>query len=109
MSGLTFEDLAPAAAAAPNRADVACFVGFVARRAADVAARVVPPPGGSNRAAADFPVYATLDENGWARRPYQVTPDGGSSLYGRGLAPTPPPWTRTDAELESLLDLPVLI
>src|SRR5262245_23247831 len=108
MSGLTFEDLAPAAAAAPNRADVACFVGFVARRVADGTARVVPPPGASNRTAADFPVYAWLDENGWTSRPFQVAP-GGSSVYGRGLAPTPPPWTRDDDELESLIDLPVPI
>jgi hypothetical protein len=32
IGGLLFEDLAPPAASAPNRADIACFVGFVARR-----------------------------------------------------------------------------
>ena len=32
MNGLIFEERPPVAASAPNRADVACFVGFVERR-----------------------------------------------------------------------------
>ena len=33
MSGLLFQDAPPVAAASPNRADIVCFVGYVARRA----------------------------------------------------------------------------
>ena len=32
MSGLVFETAPPIVASAPNRSDIACFIGFVSRR-----------------------------------------------------------------------------
>jgi hypothetical protein len=54
MSGLRFEERTPQLRVAPNRTDVVCFVGFVARRAA-------PLPAGVRR---------WLDEAGWVRGAY---------------------------------------
>ncbi|MBC8008534.1 MAG: hypothetical protein H7067_00380, partial [Burkholderiales bacterium] len=38
MPGLLFQDAPPVAAASPNRADIVCFVGSVARRATALSA-----------------------------------------------------------------------
>jgi hypothetical protein len=54
MSGLRFERHAPPAPSDPNRADVACFVGLVARRPGDL------PPS----------VRSWLAERGWLDSPY---------------------------------------
>jgi hypothetical protein len=109
MSAVSFEFQPAATPPAPSRADVACFVGFVARRVGSGALRVVPPAGVD--APSDYPLFAGLSEAGWAERPYRADAEGRSPLYGRasGLsgAPTPPPWTRSDDALESLLDVPV--
>src|SRR5881394_1602088 len=117
MSGLIFEDRAPAETPAPSRADVACFVGFVARRPPDGTSQVVPPAGA--RTAGGFPLYAWLEAQGWTSRPFEVDAAGVNALYGRRARPEaragedpakvfpPPPWTRDDAGIESLLDLPV--
>jgi hypothetical protein len=111
MSALTFEIQPAAAPPAPSRADVACFVGFVARRVGSGALRVVPPAGVD--APSEYPLFAGLSEAGWAQRPYRADADGRSPLYGHAAgpsaAPTPPPWTRSDDALESLLDVPVPI
>ena len=40
MNGLSFELAPPAAAADPNRVDVACFIGYVARRQTPLVADV---------------------------------------------------------------------
>jgi GNAT superfamily N-acetyltransferase len=55
MIGLDFEVQAPVVAPDPNRADIACFVGFVGRRATAL-------PG---------PVRRWLGEQGWTAPPYQ--------------------------------------
>lgn len=55
MTGLVFEERSPIVASAPNRADIACFVGFVHRRASRIPTEV----------------YEWLRERGW-RSP---TPD----------------------------------
>lgn len=57
MRALTFEEEVPVVPSAPNRADVACFVGFVKRRRGPV------PPGVRN----------WLDERGWMSPPYRRT------------------------------------
>ncbi len=54
MNGLVFEDRRPAVRSAPNRADIACFVGFVARRPGPVPAAVAQ----------------ALTEQGWTSPPY---------------------------------------
>ena len=64
MSGLLFRDAQPATTAAPNRADVVCFVGFVARRSAS------PLPGR---------LKAWLQEHGW--RPRGVVIDDTDPLF----------------------------
>lgn len=51
MTGLVFEQGSPIVASAPNRADIACFVGLVHRRASRI-------PAG---------VYGWLREQGWRR------------------------------------------
>ncbi|MEF8728771.1 MAG: phage tail protein [Accumulibacter sp.] len=71
MNGLSFEIAPPAAAADPNRVDVACFVGFVGRRS-------TPLPDS---------VRAALAAAGWI---------GG-------------PWARPAEEIESLLQVPVVV
>jgi uncharacterized protein len=58
MQGLVFESQAAAPPSAPNRVDVACFVGFVDRRGGES-----PPP-------APAPIHAWLDERGWLTPPY---------------------------------------
>lgn len=61
MPGLLFEDQAPVPASAPNRMDVALFVGFVPMRpAADIPTRV----------------RRWLDERGWVSAPYGRPLDG---------------------------------
>lgn len=50
MYGLRFEDQAPVVVSAPNRVDIACFVGFVSRRGQDVPSEV----------------KRWLDERGWS-------------------------------------------
>jgi hypothetical protein len=40
MSGLVFQKQAPVVASSPNRADIACFVGFVARRETAIPAEI---------------------------------------------------------------------
>jgi uncharacterized protein len=70
--GLTFQTAAPPAAAATNRNDIACFIGYVARR-----------PGTRLPAA----VRQSLVAAGWS---------GG-------------PWGRSDAALESALQLPIVV
>lgn len=71
MNGLSFELAPPALAPDQNRVDVACFVGYVARRTSALPARV----------------RAALAEARWI--------DG--------------PWARPDAEVEALLQLPVVV
>lgn len=71
MNGLSFELAPPAVAPDPNRVDVACFVGYVARRTAAL-------PAG---------VRGALAEARWI---------GG-------------PWGRPDADVEALLQLPVVV
>lgn len=89
MGGLRFETAGAVAGSAPDRADIACFAGFVARRRA---AR--PGPGGSPYTPLPGAVRAWLREAGW------VTPPGPSR---------PLPHARPDAQVEALLDLPVPI
>lgn len=60
MTGLVFEERSPIVVSAPNRADIACFVGFVHRRASRIPAEV----------------YEWLRERGW-RSP---TPDFPTSI-----------------------------
>ncbi len=60
LSGLDFETAEPGAPAAPNRADVACFVGFVGRRVG------VPVPAA---------VRDQLRAAGWVDGPWALDPD----------------------------------
>jgi hypothetical protein len=71
MNGLSFELAPPAVAPDPNRVDVACFVGYVGRRATPLPASV----------------HTALVEARWI--------DG--------------PWARPEAEVEALLQLPVVV
>jgi len=71
MNGLSFELAPPAVAPDPNRVDVACFVGYVGRRASAL-------PAG---------VRTALAEARW--------------IAG--------PWARPPAEVEALLQLPVVV
>ncbi|HEX6036948.1 hypothetical protein [Longimicrobium sp.] len=88
MGGLRFETAGAVAGSAPDRADIACFAGFVARRRA-------PRPGpGTPYTPLPGAVRAWLREAGWLRPP-------GPSR--------PLPHTRTDEDVEALLDLPVPI
>lgn len=89
MAGLRFETAGAVAASAPDRADIACFAGFVGRRRA---AR--PGPGGSPYTPLPGAVRGWLREAGWVR----------PSAPARPL-----PHARTDEEVEALLDLPVPI
>lgn len=68
---LVFEPAAPAAPAQPLRADVACFVGFVGRRAG----RPLPPA-----------LRAQLGAAGWLRGPWARPPDQVESLLQLPLA-----------------------
>src|SRR5262245_25707422 len=54
MNGLVFEERRPVVRSAPNRADIACFVGFVGRRPGTVPSTVVQ----------------ALAEQGWTSPPY---------------------------------------
>lgn len=82
MYGLRFETAAPPLRPDPNRVDVACFIGFVARRAGALPASVVD----------------SLAAQRWLVRDGTVV---------RGWRPGP--W-RTDAdEIEALLQLPVVV
>lgn len=62
MYGLTFEEARAVAASAPNRVDVACFVGFVGRRPA------APPSSGFT------PVPSGVGD--WLRQQGWIAPDG---------------------------------
>jgi uncharacterized protein len=107
MRGLVFEQQAMQAAPAPNRADVACFVGFVARRPVVQAGRppsILPRPGAREET---FPLYRWFVERGFAATGKRMY-DGAS----RGLAgprPVSPEWMLEDADLDQLLDVPVPI
>jgi uncharacterized protein len=89
MGGLRFETAGAVAGSAPDRADIACFAGFVHRRRA---AR--PGPGGSPYTPLPGAVRGWLRQAGWLRPP----------------APSRPlPHVRSDEDVEALLDLPVPI
>src|SRR2546423_2001364 len=64
MNGLIFENQAPIVASPPNRADIACFVGFVGRRSTLVQ--------GVGRRNTTIPaeVWRWLCEQGWTTPPY---------------------------------------
>ncbi|WP_437316223.1 phage tail sheath C-terminal domain-containing protein [Sorangium sp. So ce385] len=111
MRGLVIELQAPLSPPAPNRADVACFVGFVARRAgaSGPLPSIVPPAGAQ---AADYPLYRWFHEQGWVRSNERIYDRASSSagLASPDLAPPPPPaWALSDADLDLLLDVPVPI
>ncbi|WP_437277764.1 hypothetical protein WME90_42095 [Sorangium sp. So ce375] len=111
MRGLVIELQAPLAPPAPNRADVACFVGFVARRtgASGPLPSILPP---RSAQAAAYPLYHWLQEHGWARSNERIYDRASSSaqLASPDLAPPSPlPWTLSDADLDLLLDVPVPI
>lgn len=55
MYSLVFENQAAVVASAPNRADIACFVGFVGRRATPIPTEIM----------------AWLTQQGWTTPPYQ--------------------------------------
>jgi Bacteriophage tail sheath protein len=61
VRGLVFEDQATVPPSAPNRVDVACFVGFIGRRGG-----AEPPP-------VPAPVRTWLEERGWLTPPYRRT------------------------------------
>jgi hypothetical protein len=65
LTGLSFEIAAAPAVAAPNRADVACFIGMVARRPG------VPLPAG---------VHAQLRSAGWEGGPWALDAQRTESL-----------------------------
>lgn len=65
MNGLVFEDQAPVVASDPNRADIACFVGFIKRRNTRI-----PPE-----------VSRWLFEQGWTAPPFKRA---GLPLFGPG-------------------------
>ena len=82
MGGVRFETAGAVAGRAPDRADVACFVGLVHRRVL---------PGGDDPLEPAYtplpaPVERWLRENGWA---------------------APPPFGRPAAQLRALLEIPV--
>jgi hypothetical protein len=89
MGGLRFETAGAVAGSAPDRADIACFAGFVARRRAPR-----PGPGGSAYTPLPGGVCAWLREAGWLRPPAPMRPL---------------PHARADEDVEALLDLPVPI
>ena len=82
MGGVRFETAGAVAGRAPDRADVACFVGLVSRR--------VLPGGDDPLEPAYTPLPAPVDrwlrENGWAG---------------------PPPYGRPAAQIRALLEIPV--
>jgi len=82
MYGLRFETAAPPLRPDPNRVDVACFIGHVARRPG-----ALPPA-----------VIEGLAAQGWVVR------DPG---LARGWAPGP--WRADAGEIEALLQLPVAV
>ncbi|MGG6297033.1 phage tail sheath C-terminal domain-containing protein [Leptolyngbya sp. AN02str] len=59
MNGLLFEDHAPAIASHPYRADIACFIGFVARRSQNHRWTAVPAS-----------IQHWLRSQGWVNSPY---------------------------------------
>jgi len=78
MSGLTFERAAPPATSAPNRMDVACFVGFIRRRDTSVSDRANAGTPGPTAGRSDSPTpvesWSEFDDRfAWDRRPL----DGG--------------------------------
>jgi uncharacterized protein len=77
MGAVRFETAGAAAGDAPDRADVACFVGLVPRRMTPGGAELYTRPPAS--------VQRWLDDNGWSR----------------------PPLGRPPAQLRALLDVPV--
>lgn len=64
MNGLVFQDQLPVTVSHPNRTDIACFVGFVARRQ-------TPLP---------TLIKRWLDEQGWTTPPYQRSSDSLNQL-----------------------------
>ncbi len=116
MRGLVIELQAPLPVPAPNRADVACFVGFVARRRGvrddgTVGPRpsILPPSG---RPASAFPLYRWFREQGWARSNERIYDRASLPRPGDPPSlppPQPPEWTQDDATLDELLDVPVPI
>ncbi|HEU4455544.1 MAG TPA: hypothetical protein VFR81_20945, partial [Longimicrobium sp.] len=88
MGGVRFETAGAVPGAAPDRADIACFAGFVARRPARPGAGATP----FTPIPADLRRW--LREAGWA---------------ASGSAARPGPFARPAAEVEALLDLPVPI
>jgi hypothetical protein len=63
VRGLVFEEQAAVAPTAPNRADVACFVGYIRQRGDPKLSRPPIPP----------PIRQWLDERGWLTPPYRRT------------------------------------
>ena len=82
MNGLRFETAAPPLRPDPNRVDVACFIGHVARRSG-----ALPPA-----------VIEGLAAQGWVVRDPELA---------RGWRPGP--WRADAAEIEALLHLPVAV
>lgn len=104
MRGLVFDQQQSLTASAPNRADVACFVGFVARRTRREGVQRIPSPSilpnGAVAAGGGSPIYRWLLERGFALSADRV--------YARGaIDSSERSWMRTDAELDWLLDVPV--
>jgi hypothetical protein len=98
MRGVVIEQQAPVAPPAPNRADVACFVGFVARRMARGAGdALVPSPSILSSRGGPAPLHRWFVERGWTRVAYNYAPAA------------PLEWTLDDAALDLLLDVPVPI
>lgn len=69
MAGILFETQSPITPSAPNRADIACFVGFVGRRD-----RPIP-----------LVLQRWLEESGWAAGPYRRA---SAQVGADGSAPT---------------------
>lgn len=95
MIGLDFEVQAPVVAPDPNRADIACFVGFVGRRETAV-------PG---------LVWHWLEEQGWTSPIYRLPKaELDARLEVLKLQHwTPPPYQRSKDDLDGLIHLPVPI
>lgn len=82
MYGLRFETAAPPLRPDPNRVDVACFIGYVARRPGALPASVI-----DDLAAQRWLVRDTSAARGWV----------------------PGPWRTDSGEIEALLQVPVVV